>query len=124
MYTRRYFQVIKTCYENQFLSPWVKHQATELIPRGQALVITSQRTISLQSSLEKLKPYPKAAARKTARGRQQQCTRILTDSHVINEICMRQENKKKSQPVQETNKKKHRLQKSTSLIKQKSRVEQ
>ena len=78
---------------------------SELIPPGQALVVTSQSTINLQSSLEKLKPYPKAAARKTARGRQQQRTRILTDTHVINEIRMRQENKRKK-PATAGNKRK------------------
>ena len=98
---------------------------SELIPPGRDLVVTSQSPISLQVSLEKLKPYPKAAARKTARGRQQQRRRILTDTHVINEIRMRQENKKKSQPLQGTNEHNlHKLQKSTSLIKQIGRVEQ
>jgi len=73
-------------------------------------------------SLEKLKPFPKAAARKTV-GRRQQRTRILTDTPVREELRLKKKNiiSKPTKVVGQVRKQKKGLQKPEKVLKEKNK---
>jgi|SRR6218665_1261256 len=72
----------------------VQGGVTEMEHTGLPSFAESQGTLVMP---EQLKPFPKAAPRKTALKSRQQKTRILTDTPVRNEIRLTKENTKQSQ---------------------------